>query len=504
MNLNRRVGEATTRLGDATSAYHEQGFGSRIGFGERPALVVVDMQRDFVDPDAPTTCAPMAQERLPAIRSLLEMARAATIPVFFTQGLVRPDLSDLGLWKGPHGQGRVQIEGTPGAEIVPELARLPSETIIPKRRPSAFHRTPLDSFLREAGVDTLILAGSSMSGCVRATAVDAFSRDYRTIIVRDCVIDRSLDLVESNLRDVEAKYGDAVSLDETITYLRSLPQAVPAAPRQAASDRSEVRDLSPEDVWRAARALRDEFDGLVPAPIDPSAHQPAADDFASFLASHLPPARTRVTRGTVFDSGGHAVQTAAVLVTDASGSPPLPLDDGNELIPAEALFAAVRVVPRLERADLPGLLRELAAVKSLHREPVIRGEERVNDCGAAIVAYEGLAGDALLEALASENSSIPFEHQVDAVAVLDHGVATFAELDPDGTVTLELPLRPSPRHRLCWIETGPTTLFLFYLLLWEALRGRSLRSPSMHTLLRHMPSTTARTLPSPHGIDRGE
>src|SRR5215469_1161827 len=127
MNLNRRVGEATTRLGDATSAYHEQGFGSRIGFGERPALVIVDMQRDFVDPDAPTTCAPMAQERLPAIRSLLETARTATIPVFFTQGLVRRDLSDLGLWKGPHGQGRVQIEGTPGAEIVPELARLPSE-----------------------------------------------------------------------------------------------------------------------------------------------------------------------------------------------------------------------------------------------------------------------------------------------------------------------------------------------------------------------------------------
>src|SRR5436190_19860154 len=102
----------------AESAYRKQGFGSRIGFGAAPARVIIDMQRDFIDPDTPTTCAPMAQERLPAIRTLLDAARTAKIPILFTQGLVRPDLSDVGWWKGPHGEGKVQIEGTTGAEIV--------------------------------------------------------------------------------------------------------------------------------------------------------------------------------------------------------------------------------------------------------------------------------------------------------------------------------------------------------------------------------------------------
>lgn len=208
--------EGNERLG--TQGYVDR----RIGFGERPALLVIDMQRDFVDPDAPATCAPMAQERLPAIQRLLSAARDAAIPVFFSQGLVSPDLSDVGLWKsGPHADGRVQMEGTPGAEIVPELAPLSGEKVIRKRRPSAFFGTDLDVFLRGLRVDTLLMAGSSASGCVRATAVDAFSRDYRTIVVRECVIDRSEAVLEANLFDLDAKYADVVGLDEALAYLRS-------------------------------------------------------------------------------------------------------------------------------------------------------------------------------------------------------------------------------------------------------------------------------------------
>ena len=191
-------------------------------------------------------------------------------------------------------------------------------------------------------------------------------------------------------------------------------------------------------------------------------------------------------------------------MADAVGSPPLRLDDGEELVPAEALFAAVRTVPRLEATDLRALLAELAGVKALHREPVMRGDGRVNDPGTAIVALGGLTGDRLLEALAAENASIPFEHQADLVAVLGHGIVTFVEMDPDGSITVELPLWPSPRHRLSWMETGSTTLFVFYLLLWETLRGRSLRWPSMHTVLRQLSAAATRTLPTAHGLDRGE
>lgn len=204
--------------------YRSQGWGThRIGFGERPALLVVDMQVDFVDPESPSTCAPMAQEQMPAIRRLLDACREARMPVFFSQGLVAPDLSDVGLWKGwAHRTGHSQVEGTQGAEIVEELAPLPGEQVIRKRRPSVFFESDLEVFLRGRRIDTLILAGSSMSGCVRATAVDGFSRDYRVMLVRECVIDRSWELVDRNLFDVDAKYADAVSLEETLEYVSKL------------------------------------------------------------------------------------------------------------------------------------------------------------------------------------------------------------------------------------------------------------------------------------------
>lgn len=204
--------------------YRAQGWGTdRIGFGSRPALLIVDMQVDFVDPAAPSTCSPMAQDRLPDIGRLLDAARAAAIPVFFSQGLIAPDLSDVGLWKGAaHRTGRSQMEGTPGAEIVPELAPRPGEHVVRKRRPSAFFASDLDVFLRGHRVDTLLVAGSSMSGCVRATVLDAFSLDYRTMIVRECVVDRTLEVLERNLFDVDAKYADAVSLAETLEYLRGV------------------------------------------------------------------------------------------------------------------------------------------------------------------------------------------------------------------------------------------------------------------------------------------
>jgi nicotinamidase-related amidase len=200
----------------------------RIGFGERPALLVVDMQWDFVDPASPATCAPLAQERLPAMRRVLDVSRVAGIPVFFSQGLVAPNLADVGLWKSrSHRTGKTQIEGTRGAEIVPELAPLQDEHVVRKRRPSAFFGTDLDVFLRGLRVDTLILIGSSMSGCVRATVVDAFSLDYRVMMVREAILDRTFETIERNLFEMDAKYADAVSLEETERYLEGLP--VPTA-----------------------------------------------------------------------------------------------------------------------------------------------------------------------------------------------------------------------------------------------------------------------------------
>lgn len=214
---------------DATrDRYREQGWGTtRNGFGQWPALVVVDMQNDFVDPASPSTCAPIAQERLPAIIELLQAARNAGIPIFFTQGLVKPDLSDVGLWKGrAHRSGLSQIEGSVGSEIVADLAPQDGEVVVPKRRPSGFFGTDLHEQLQSRGVDTVLLAGSSMSGCVRATAVDAFSHDYLTSVVRECVIDRTEAVLERNMFDIDAKYVDAISLGEALEYLGRVAAAV--------------------------------------------------------------------------------------------------------------------------------------------------------------------------------------------------------------------------------------------------------------------------------------
>jgi maleamate amidohydrolase len=167
-------------------------------------------------------------ERLPAIERLLGAAREAAIPVFHSMGIVKPDLSDVGLWKGTaKREGRCQIDGSWGAEIVASLAPLSGERVIRKTRPSAFFGTDLDVRLAESGVDTLIVAGASMSGCVRATVVDAFSYDYRVSVVRECVVDRSEQLVERNLFDVDAKYADAVSLADALDYLGSVARVEP-------------------------------------------------------------------------------------------------------------------------------------------------------------------------------------------------------------------------------------------------------------------------------------
>ena len=114
-----------------------------------------------------------------------------------------------------HAEGRVQIEGSRGAEIVPELAPRPGDRIIRKWRPSAFFRTDLEVFLGTQGIDTLLLCGTSVSGCARATATDAFMRDIRPMVIRECVADRTPAVMEANLFDLNQKYADVVTLEET-------------------------------------------------------------------------------------------------------------------------------------------------------------------------------------------------------------------------------------------------------------------------------------------------
>lgn len=210
---------------NSAQLYEQQGMGQRIGFGQRPAVLVIDMQHDFCDADAPTTLWPSIGATFGPIRQLCSEARAGGVPVFYTQGLVAPDGSSAGLWRYKqryHAEGRVQIDGSRGAAIVDNLAPQQGDHIIRKWRPSAFFRTDFEIFLGVLRIDTLLVCGTSVSGCVRATVTDAFMRDIRCMVVRECVADRTAAVTEANLFDMDQKYADVVSLGTALDYLNAL------------------------------------------------------------------------------------------------------------------------------------------------------------------------------------------------------------------------------------------------------------------------------------------
>jgi nicotinamidase-related amidase len=215
------------------SLYREQGMGLRIPPGRRPAVLVIDMQNDFCDPDAPTTLWPSIGATFEPIKRLRTTARERGIPVIYTQGLVAADGSSAGLWHFKqrfHAEMRVQVEGSRGAEIIRELAPQAGDRVIRKWRPSAFFRTDLEVFLSVHGIDTLLCCGTSVSGCVRATVTDAFMRDIRCMVVRECVADRTTAVLEANLFDLRQKYAEVMPLSEALAYLASLPAEQTAPP----------------------------------------------------------------------------------------------------------------------------------------------------------------------------------------------------------------------------------------------------------------------------------
>ena len=148
------------------------------------ALVIIDMQNDFVLPEAPL-CVKGAQATVPTIQKLLDRARAEGWRVIHVIRQHRRDGSDVEIGRAPlftQGAG-ICVPGTKGAEIVDELAPLPDETILRKLRFSAFFQTELDMILRRLKIDTLLIAGTQYPNCVRGTATDAMSHDYNTIVV---------------------------------------------------------------------------------------------------------------------------------------------------------------------------------------------------------------------------------------------------------------------------------------------------------------------------------
>lgn len=196
--------------------------GGRLAPGDRPALLVVDMTRGFIEPEFPQGCGALAERAAGHTREVLEVARERGIPVFFTMQCSRATAVERGSWgyKFTEVITNDPMDSPEGLSITPLLAPRAGEPIIVKAKPSAFFGTQLASMLIHERVDTLVVTGLVTSGCVRATVVDAFSYNYKVIVPMECVADRAAFTHEVSLFDIDQKYGNVCTRQEVIDYFR--------------------------------------------------------------------------------------------------------------------------------------------------------------------------------------------------------------------------------------------------------------------------------------------
>lgn len=193
-------------------------FDGRLGFGQNPAVLIVDFIRAYIT-EGSALYAPDVVTAVAETVALLELARQKGVPVIFTQVLYNRNGLDGGLFVQKVPVLRTMVEGEPLAEIVPELPVAETDVVIIKQYASAFFGTSLAAMLTSLGVDTVILTGCSTSGCVRATAVDGMQHGFRIIIPQECVGDRHQAPHEANLFDINSKYGDVVAKTAVMQYL---------------------------------------------------------------------------------------------------------------------------------------------------------------------------------------------------------------------------------------------------------------------------------------------
>lgn len=194
--------------------FDRAGYGEgRVGFGPRPAVIVVDFQRAFTDPAFPMGRSAHVDRAVDATATLLGHARRLGVPVATCSvGWASP--RDMGRWKVSSVYQDMFV-GDPGLELDPRIAD-PSDYHFMKGAPSMFFGTPLVTFLTRQEVDTVLVCGTTTSGCVRATIVDAFSYGYRVIVPEPCCGDQEEGAHRANLADVGRRYADVVTLDEAL------------------------------------------------------------------------------------------------------------------------------------------------------------------------------------------------------------------------------------------------------------------------------------------------
>ena len=215
---------------DELAVWEAGGYGARAGLGQRPALLIIDPVRAFCGYPGEDhlesvrrfrqSCGPNAWQSIPYIQRLLAAGRERGFPVIFTRAaLLPPELRGARRRKNSRVGREPQETALEGHEYPPEIAPREGELIIEKTKPSVFFGTPLLSHLQMYGVDHLLVAGTTTSGCVRASVYDAFSLNFSITIPYECVFDRFITSHRVNLFDMNSKFADVLSLDELLAQL---------------------------------------------------------------------------------------------------------------------------------------------------------------------------------------------------------------------------------------------------------------------------------------------
>lgn len=200
------------------------GFGVPTPLGDRPCLVVIDVIKSFLgprpgtdEPDYPTSCGEVGWQRLPAIVRLVDAAREAGLPIVFCTGW--PNSAKVVGGAIKLSRGSATAEAVHAAPLPEELQPRDDEFVMQKTKASAFFQTPLLTFMHQRKADSVILVGTTTSGCIRASAVDGSSYGFPVTVVEDATFDRSEFAHASNLFDIQMKYGNVVTTDELLATL---------------------------------------------------------------------------------------------------------------------------------------------------------------------------------------------------------------------------------------------------------------------------------------------
>ena len=219
------------------AVFKASGYGAQAGFGKRPALLIIDVNYAFVgDKPEPilesikrwrNSCGEEGWEGVRVIKKLATAARGIGVPVIYTTGVRRPDNWDSGSWGWKNSRNEedrsAPMSNLDGNQIVAEIAPGPRDLVVYKQKPSGFFGTNLTSYLTLLGCDSVIVTGTTTSGCVRASVIDAFSLNYRVTIVEDGCFDRSQASHAINLCDMNAKYADVVPATDVLAFFATYP-----------------------------------------------------------------------------------------------------------------------------------------------------------------------------------------------------------------------------------------------------------------------------------------